>query len=129
MRIHSSICTTQYDHIGSGAWNKDGILNATQGVIGVYCPVPSSSSLRHSSVSTINVHGYEFAGHNNTSRACVHHFNSTSIACGTTKSWGSGNSGVYNVDPSKWTAHGSSFAYIYTQLNKSGRLSGFWISE
>ncbi len=132
MRMHPSICTTDRDNNETSVFRGGPFFaNNSDDPIVVYCPVPSSSSLRHSSVSQINVHGYEGVGRSNFAFACSRSFNNSGITCGPSKNWGSGYAGVYGVDPGAWTvsSHFSSFPYISIVLDVDGYISGYWISD
>ncbi len=129
MRMHSSICTTHFDNNGTNVFRGSSFVNNSSAPLVLTCPVPSSSSLRHSSVSQINVHGYEGVGRSNSSTACARSFNNTVVACGTSKNWGSSYSGVYGIDPSAWNNNFSYFPYVSVILDVGGQMYGYWISE
>ncbi len=126
-RAHSSECHSYYDNSGTNVYNGAYLsVSSAASTQGIYCPVATDGYLTHNSTVELNVHGFEASGQNNSSRACVKHYNSTGYACGITKSWGGGNAGVYGVDVNSWRAYGASFPYIYNSIAPGGILYGFY---
>lgn len=128
-RAHSSYCHYYNDTAGASLYNGAYLRNSTDSAVGIYCPAPSDGYLTHSTVTEVNVHGYEASGESNLSRACVKHYTNTGYACGTNKYWGSASSGVNGLDVSTWTANAYSFPYIYNSIDTDGRLYGYFIAN
>ncbi len=125
-RVHSSQCHHFFDDAGTDLYN--GVyLSSAQVTHGVYCPVPSDSELPHSSTVTLNIHGYSPSPTSASSQTLAKAYNTNSITVGTLKYWGSGNSGVFNVDVSPWS-DGAAFPMIYNVLPGGSMLYGFYMS-
>jgi hypothetical protein len=128
-RVHATACHYYYDNAGTevyqGAWlGNQGSVNR-----GIYCNAPSDSTLSHSGTITLNVHGFEPSGLNNTSQACVKFYNASGTSCGPSKSWGSGYSGVFGVSVSAWTANGAGMPYVYNFIAPGGHVYGFYMAN
>jgi hypothetical protein len=128
-RIHSSICHAAYDNAGNRISNGTKLTNHHTSAYTIYCPVQSHSHLLHSTITTLNVDGYEAPGKSNRSRACVKHLNNAGVACGPFKNWGGGHSGVDAVDVSRWHSYPASFPFLINRIDSSGSLYGFYMTN
>jgi len=127
-RVSGSACHFVYDNAGSNLYVGAYVHNksTTNNGYAIVCPAATDSYLSHSSVARLNIHGYEQSGESNYSRACVKHYNNSGNVCGVNRYWGGGYSGGANIDASKWRAHPYSFPYVFTNLDRGGRLYGMW---
>lgn len=126
-RAHSAYCTYYYDNAGTDLYNG-GYLTTYSVGRGIYCPAPSDSELPHSSVVTLNVHGYTPSANTAYSRACAKAYNTSAYTCGTVKYWGAGYAGVYGVSVTPWS-DGSAMPLVYNYLPAGTTLYGYFMAD
>jgi hypothetical protein len=128
-RNNASICHPAYSDTPNDIYNGGWIQNTGNIPYVIYCPVYSDNNLPHNAVTMLNIHGINYAGSRNRSRACVKHYNNIGAACGAFKDWTQEEYGVLNVDLTQWHIYGASFPYLYNDINPGSKLYGFFIAN